>query len=113
MLNRERAMPSITLERSRPVLMTHFAPCRCKSAIRACKSCGTGGSSDSAWSVPSKSVDISLIGNDMLNRYLHLRPKVPCHNVHCQSDYADTTGTIRRSHVRFQHRQLRFRDYPV
>src|SRR5262245_56537642 len=62
MLKRARAMPSITLERSRPVLMTHLAPCRCRSPINACKSCGTGGFSKSAWSVPSKSVEISWIG---------------------------------------------------
>src|SRR5713226_7591270 len=116
MLSRHRAIPSITLERSRPVLITHLAPCRCRSPISVCKSCGTGGSSESACSVPSKSVEMSLTGNDILAqsvvglsgagvppansgfqpaRHTQSQPKLltcadqfSCHNVTCQNNMA-------------------------
>src|SRR5438552_3775327 len=45
------------LDMSRPVLMTHFAPRDCKSPIRSSSFFGLGGSSNSAKSVPSKSVE--------------------------------------------------------
>src|SRR5579862_383774 len=46
---------------SRPVLITHFAPSPWSRPINACNSSGTGGASNSENSVPSKSVEISLI----------------------------------------------------
>src|SRR4051812_40004902 len=50
------------LDISRPVLMTHFAPRACSSPISCCNFTGMGGFSNSAKMVPSKSVEISLIG---------------------------------------------------
>src|SRR6266446_9228402 len=50
---------------SRPVFMTHLAPRSCKSPIISCNSAGIGGFSNSANSVPSKSVEISFIGEHM------------------------------------------------
>ena len=59
----ERPRASSRLDRSRPVLMTHLAPRACKSPIRTWSSRGTGGFSNSANIVPSKSVEISFIGH--------------------------------------------------
>src|ERR1017187_5677290 len=50
------------LDISRPVLITHFAPRDCRSPRSRCNFSGTGGFSNSANSVPSKSVEINLIG---------------------------------------------------
>src|ERR1022692_4451810 len=62
----DRASASIRLDMSRPVLMTHLAPRDCRSPISVCTGSGIGGLSNSAKSVPSKSVDISLIGKDIV-----------------------------------------------
>src|SRR5688572_24468873 len=85
-------MPSMTLERSRAVLMTHFAPWLCRSPMSCCKSGGTGGFSNSACRVPSKSVEINLIGNDI-----------------GQSNQAGSAGVLARSigHKPMQYELLR------
>src|SRR6185312_4725961 len=57
-----RPRDSMRLAISRPVLMTHFTPCDWRSAIMRCKFSAIGGFSNSAKIVPSKSVEISLIG---------------------------------------------------
>src|SRR5688572_2309210 len=51
------------LDMSRPVLITHLAPRACKSLTRPSRRLEMGGVSNSANNVPSKSVEISLIGN--------------------------------------------------
>src|SRR3979411_1357775 len=63
-LDRPRA--SMRLDMSRPVLMTHLAPCACISPMSCCKAAGMGGVSNSAKRVPSKSVEINLIGRDIV-----------------------------------------------
>src|SRR5438309_708610 len=66
MLTCDRPSDSIRLDMSRPVLITHFTPCCCKRPMRICKSSGTGGFSNSANTVPSKSVEMILIGGFIL-----------------------------------------------
>src|SRR5437016_2962212 len=54
------------LDMSRPVLMTHLTPLDCKSPMSCCSSAGIGGFSNSAKSVPSKSVEISFMGRNIV-----------------------------------------------
>src|SRR6266545_1531657 len=61
-----RASASMRLDMSRPVLITHLAPRAWRSPMRDSTDLGIGGFSNSANSVPSKSVEISLIGKPML-----------------------------------------------
>src|ERR1051326_334240 len=57
-----RAKASIRLDMSRPVLMTHLAPRRCRPPMISCNSAGIGGVSNSANRGASKSVEMSLWG---------------------------------------------------
>lgn len=61
----ERASDSIKLAMSRPVLMTHFAPRACMLPMSSARFGGIGGVSNSEKIVPSKSVEMSLIGNSI------------------------------------------------
>src|SRR5436309_2449842 len=59
---RARPSASMRLDMSRPVLITHLAPRAWRSPMRDSTDLGIGGFSNSANSVPSKSVEISLMG---------------------------------------------------
>src|SRR6185436_16006613 len=65
MVNPARLSPSIKLARSRPVLMIQRAPSACNRAKSDSSFFGTGGRSKSECNVPSKSVDMSLMGKDI------------------------------------------------
>src|SRR5437016_12560100 len=69
----DRPRASIRLDRSRPVLMTHLAPRACWLAMRSSSSRGMGGFSNSAKSVPSKSVEMSFIVGIMMASQLAAR----------------------------------------
>jgi hypothetical protein len=58
---------SIKLLRSRPVLITQHTPRSCSAPIKDSSSFATGGFSKSVCKVPSKSVEINLIGG-----FIHL-----------------------------------------
>src|ERR1043166_2271806 len=98
--------------------MTHFTPSRCNRPIISFNRTGTGGFSNSANNVPSKSVESNCMGNDMAvparadgarkSRRDELRESQGCRTALAQAYngeipfvvnfYAGSPGTLRRCH---------------
>src|SRR5438445_503563 len=68
----ERANDSIRLDISRPVLMTHLTPRACNEPMSSASAAGIGGFSNSVNNVPSKSVEMTCIGNVIVHTNLPL-----------------------------------------
>ena len=63
----DRPSASIKLDMSRPVLIAHRAPAACIWLISFTSCSGMGGVSNSEKIVPSKSVEINLMGKSILS----------------------------------------------
>ena len=89
---------SIKLAMSRPVLMTHFAPRACMLPMSSARFGGIGGVSNSEKIVPSKSVEMSLIGNSIFKSAFAgtLHSACSCSSRRCSSS-AQTRSSSRRT----------------